>query len=227
MDYWYLVLVVPMIILSLIAQIAVKSTFAKYSKIASHRRITGAQAAQNVLNSNGVYNVAVVPTAGELTDNFNPQTNKINLSENVYDSTSVAALGVACHEAGHAVQHANGYSPIKARTAVFPVVNVASTLSVPLIIIGWILSADMFVYVGIVLFSFVVLFHLITLPVEFDASHRAIRALSSSGMLSDEELSGAKKVLRAAAMTYVAAFAVSLAQLLRFVLIASSGRRRR
>ncbi len=227
MDIWYIVLVLPAIILSLVAQSSVHSTYKKYAQIASRKGITGAQAALNVLRSNGINDVSIVPISGSLTDNFNPKTKQISLSEGVYASSSVAALGIACHEAGHAVQHATGYSPIKWRTAVLGAANIGSTLSMPLIILGFILSSMLFVEIGIILFGFVVVFHLVTLPVEFNASRRAVKALESGGMLSSDELDGTKKVLRAAAMTYVASFAVSLAQFLRFILIFSSGRRRK
>lgn len=226
-DYWYVVLVVPAIILSLIAQISVKTTYSRYSRMASSSGLTGAQAAMSVLRNHGVFDVSVGQIAGTLTDNFDPRKKHISLSQGVYDSSSVAALGVACHEAGHAVQYAEGYTPIKIRNTILPVANFGSGLSVPLIFVGFLFNWGILVDIGIALFMFVVLFQLVTLPVEFDASRRAVKSLESSGMLSSEELSGTKKVLRAAAMTYVAAFAVSLAQLLRLILIASGNNRRR
>ena len=195
--------------------------------MASSSGLTGAQAAMSVLRNHGVFDVSVGQIAGTLTDNFDPRKKHISLSQVVYDGSSVAALGVACHEAGHAVQYAEGYTPIKIRNTILPVANFGSGLSVPLIFVGFLFNWGILVDIGIALFMFVVLFQLVTLPVEFDASRRAVKSLESSGMLSSEELSGTKKVLRAAAMTYVAAFAVSLAQLLRLILIASGNNRRR
>ena len=231
-DMTYLVLVLPCIILSLWASMNVKSTFNKYSDKYSARRITGAQAAQRVLQTNGVSNVRVEKVSGHLTDHFDPRSNVIRLSEQVYDSTSIAAIGVACHEAGHAVQHATQYFPIKLRTAVIPVTNIGSRLAMPLILIGILLSylgnfSYTLVYLGIGCFALTLVFELITLPVEFNASHRAIHAIEEYGMLTSDELKGAKKTLKAAALTYIAAAAVTLAQLLRLILLFGNRGRRR
>jgi len=229
-DWTYLVLVLPFVILSLIASHNVNSTFDKYSKIRSHRGLTGAQAAARVLQANGVANIRIERISGQLTDHFDPRTNVIRLSDNVYDSNSVAAIGVACHEAGHAVQYAVGYGPIRLRAAIIPITNIGSKLAMPLILIGLLLEffaevSNIFVVLGVICFSLSVVFQFVTLPVEFNASRRAINAISDSYILTDDELRGAKKTLTAAAMTYVAATAVALMQLLRLIMI--FGRRRR
>ena len=208
----------------------VNSTFKKYAKQFSRRRLTGAQAAQRVLSSNGVHGVRIERVGGSLTDHFDPKTNVIRLSDSVYDSTSTAAIGVACHEAGHAVQYAVGYAPIKLRAAIIPVTNFGTKIAWPLMLIGILLSSMSYafynlVYVGIACFSLSLVFQLITLPVEFNASRRAMQAIEEGGILYEDELIGARKTLTAAAMTYVAAVATSLVQLLR--LIAIYGRRRR
>lgn len=225
-DYTYLIFILPCLILSIICSANVNSTFKKYSQVRNTRNLTGAQAAQSVLMSHGVTGVTIEPVAGNLTDHFDPRTNTIRLSESVYNSTSVAAVGVAAHEAGHAVQHAQGYVPNKIRSVVVPVANFGSKLSWILIFIGLLLPVEfsVVVYIGIFLFSFSVLFTLITLPVEFNASKRALQTIESTNMLNGEEYRGAKKTLSAAAMTYVAAAATSVASLLRLILIA---RRRR
>ena len=230
-DWTYLVLVLPCILLSLWASSSVKSTFRRYSTQYSTRRITGADAAAKVLRNNGVQNVRIERISGNLTDHFDPKTNVIRLSDSVYDSTSTAAIGVACHEAGHAVQYATHYVPIKPRAAIIPVTNFGSKLAMPLILIGILLSfagnlSYTLVYLGIACFSLSLIFQLITLPVEFNASRRAIRAIEDAGILSAQELVGARKTLKAAAMTYVAATAVSLTQLLRLIVL-FGGRRRR
>lgn len=229
-DWTYIVLVLPCLILSLWASSSVKNTFNRYSKQYSLRGITGADAAQRVLSSHGIRNVRIERVAGSLTDHYDPKTNIIRLSDDVYNSTSTAAIGVACHEAGHAVQYAKNYAPIKLRAAIIPVTNFGSKLAMPLILLGVLFSflgslSYTLVYLGIACFSLSLIFQLITLPVEFNASRRAIRAISDTGILTQQELTGARKTLKAAAMTYVAATAVSLAQLLR--LIAIFGRRRR
>lgn len=223
-DYYYLILVVPVIILSLIVQIVLKSTYAKYSKVGNMRNITGAQAAQLVLNHYGITDVAILPGRGTLTDHYDPTKKKIVLSEGVYNSTSIAAIGVACHEAGHAAQHAQGYVPIKIRNSILPVCNLGSTLSMPLLLIGVFVSFYPLIWIGIAFFSFTAIFQLATLPVEFNASSRAISVIESNGLLAAQEQKGAVKVLKAAAVTYVAALAVSLANLLRLIL--SFGRKR-
>ena len=226
----YLYLLLPAVILSLWASSKVKSTFNKYSKQYSAAHITGAQAAQRILDANGLSNVRIERISGSLTDNYNPKENVIRLSQSVYDSFSTAAIGVAAHEAGHALQYAQEYAPIKIRAAIIPATNIGSKLALPLIIIGIILSRMSiellaFAYVGIICFAVCALFQLVTLPVEFHASHRALKAIEGQGMLSDVELEGSRKVLTAAAMTYVAALAVTLAQLLRFLMLVNGNRR--
>lgn len=228
-DYTYLVLVLPCVILSLWASASVNSTFKKYSSQISMRQITGAEAAQRVLQYNGVSNVRIERVSGNLTDHFDPTTNVIRLSDSVYDNPSTAAIGVACHEAGHAVQYAQSYAPIKLRAAIIPITNIGSKLAMPLILLGLLLSyfgsySYTLVYLGIACFGLSLVFQLITLPVEFDASKRALATIDQAGLLTPEEATGAKKTLTAAAMTYVAATAVSLAQLLRLMIL--FGRRR-
>ena len=203
----------------------VNSTFKKYAQQFSRRRITGAQAAQRVLNANGVSGVRIERVAGKLTDHFDPKTNVIRLSEGVYDSASTAAIGVACHEAGHAVQYALGYAPIKLRAAIIPLTNFGTKIAWPLMLLGLLLSSMSYafynlVYVGIACFSLSLVFQLVTLPVEFNASRRAVTAIAEGGILYEDELIGAKKTLRAAALTYVAAAVTSLLSLLRLILIA-------
>ena len=230
-DWTYVVLVLPCVLLSLWASSSVNSTFKRYSQQFSRRGITGAQAAERVLRGNGVTGVRVERVSGNLTDHYDPRTNVIRLSDSVYGSTSTAAIGVACHEAGHAVQYAQSYGPIKLRAAIVPITNIGSKLAMPLILVGLLLAAFEnlsygFVYLGIACFGLSLVFQLITLPVEFNASRRAMEAIESSELLTGEEQRGARKTLTAAAMTYVAATAVSLAQLLRLILI-FGGRRRR
>lgn len=230
-DTTYLTLVLPCILISLWASSNVKSTFKKYSKQFSTRRITGAQAAQQVLRANGVYGVRIDRVSGDLTDHFDPQTNVIRLSDSVYDSTSTAAIGVACHEAGHAVQYAENYAPIKLRAAIIPLTNFGSKIAMPLILAGILLTSlgsfsDTLVYLGIAAFGLSLVFQLVTLPVEFNASRRAMAAIEQTGMLTQEEQRGARKTLTAAALTYLAATAVALAQLLRLILIFGNRRRR-
>ena len=229
-DWTYLVFVLPCLILSVWASGNVNSTFKKYSKQYSSRRITGAEAAQRVLTANGVRGVRIDRVSGNLTDHYDPRTNVIRLSDSVYSSTSTAAIGVACHEAGHAVQYAQSYAPIKLRAAIIPITNFGSRLAMPLILLGILLSflgemSYFFVYLGIACFGLSLVFQLITLPVEFNASRRAMEAISQSNLLTEAEQTGARKTLSAAALTYVAATATALAQLLR--LIAIFGRRRR
>lgn len=221
---WTMLIIIPGVILSMIAQIKVKSTFEKYSRKQNFSGMTGADAAEAVLHMNGIYDVRVVHISGDLNDHYSPKEKVIRLSDRVYGSSSIAAVGVAAHEAGHAVQHAKGYVPVKLRTAIVPTVNIGSWLSMPLLIIGIILAYDPLVYLGIAFFSFVVIFQLVTLPVEFNASGRAIKALSDRRILSGEELAGAKSVLTAAAMTYVAALVSSVLSLLRIILIANRRR---
>ena len=215
-----------MLIVSLWAQIKVKTTYQKYSTVHSRSGMTAEVAVRKILDSNGLFNVGITRVPGELTDHYDPRTNTIALSDSVYGSTSVAAIGVAAHEAGHAIQHAVGYGPIKLRTALVPVTNIGSHLSMPLFIIGILLANEYLAYAGIILFSLTVVFQLVTLPTEFNASRRAVKALGGYGYMNDDELKGTKKVLSAAAMTYLAALFVALASLLRLLLIVSGGRRR-
>ena len=226
----YLYIVLPAVLLALMASARVKSTFKKYSRQLSASNISGAQAAQRVLYANGLTNTRIERIAGSLSDHYDPKENVIRLSQPVYDSTSTAAIGVACHEAGHALQYAQNYAPIKLRAAIIPATNLGSKLAIPLVILGIIMSyyAESFItiaYIGIVFFTVCVIFQLVTLPVEFNASHRALLAIEGQGILSESELKGSRKVLSAAAMTYVAALAVSLAQLLRLLILVGGGRR--
>lgn len=219
-DPLFVVLVVPALLFTLWAQFKVKSSFNKYSQEQTTNGITGAQAAAEILRQAGVSGVRIERVQGHLSDHFDPRDNVIRLSSSVHDAATVAAVGVAAHEAGHAIQYAEGYSPMKVRAAIIPVTNLGSKLAMPLIFIGLIVGAMGLVNLGIILFGAVVLFQLVTLPVEFNASSRAIAALDGNAMLTPFELSGSKKVLTAAALTYVAALAVSLAQLIRFIAIA-------
>lgn len=221
----YCLLLIPVMILSLWAQAQVSGNFKRYNRVSNRRRITGAQAAEAVLRANGVYGVAVTSTWGELTDHYDPRDNTIYLSQAVYSSPSVAAVGVAAHEAGHAVQYAVGYAPIRLRSAIVPMTNLGSRCSVILLFIGLMLYSQSLFLAGIVLFSLTTFFQLVTLPVEFNASRRALETIEGQGLLDDEELDGARKVLRAAALTYVAALLVALGNLLR--LLALRGRRER
>lgn len=228
-DWTYLVIVLPCILLSLWASSRVNSTFKKYAKQISSRHITGAEAAERVLRANGVYGVQIQRVSGNLTDHYDPKSNVIRLSDSVYSNASTAAIGVACHEAGHAVQYAENYFPIKLRAAIIPITNFGSKLAMPLILIGILLSflgnfSYTLVYLGILCFALSLVFQLVTLPVEFNASRRALEAIDQAELLTAEERKGAKKTLSAAAMTYVAAAAVALAQLLRLILL--FGRRR-
>lgn len=223
-DIYYFLLVVPAFLLALGAQIMVKSTYSKMSRIRNSRNLTGAQAAARVLYEHGITNVRIERVAGTLSDHYDPRSNVIRLSEGVYDSASVAAVGVACHEAGHAVQHAQNYVPIKIRNAIIPVCNIGSTIGLPLAFIGLILDFGFLFWLGILLYGLVALFQFVTLPVEFNASRRALQAIESTGMLSGDEYKNARKVLTAAAMTYVAALAVSIANLLRLILRANNRR---
>lgn len=226
-DYSYFIFMLPAIIVTMIAQVRVQSAFRKYSQVGTMRNMTGAQAADAVARFGGAYGVQVQRVAGSLTDNFDPRSNIISLSQDVYSASTVAAVGVAAHEAGHAIQNAKGYFPNKIRTALVPVTNIGSRIAVPLVILGLILPVqyDFVVYAGIVLYSLAVLFQLATLPVEFNASFRAIHALNESGILYPDELEGAKQVLTAAALTYVAASFTAIMTLLRLLTIAGNRRR--
>lgn len=224
-DYYYFLLVVPAFIFSVIMQIKVKGAYKKYSAVSNGRGISGAQAAMRVLYHYGIRDVRVERIAGNLTDHYDPRTNVIRLSEGVYDSTSVSAVGIACHEAGHAAQHAESYTPIRVRNAILPVCNIGSSLGLPLAIVGLFMGFRPLVLAGIILYAFVAVFQIVTLPVEFNASRRAMQVIDEDGMLEENEARGAKKVLWAAAMTYVAALAVSLANLLRLILRMNNNRR--
>lgn len=217
-DYYYLILVVPALILSLIAQVSVKSTYKSMSRIQNSRNITGADAAARVLSYYGINNVRIEPVNGELTDHYDPRANVIRLSSKVFSGSSIAAVGIACHEAGHAAQHAQNYSPIKVRNAILPFANIGSSAGIWLAIIGYFLNFGLLIDIGIILFAAVVLFQLVTLPIEFNASLRAMKVIDETGMLNSEEQKGTKKVLTAAAMTYVAALIVSIMSLLRLIL---------
>ena len=223
-----MILVLIGVFLSLGASAKVKSTYARFSRVRSMTGMTGAEAARQLLNSQGIYDVQIRQVAGSLTDHYDPRTKTVNLSESVYGSTSVAAIGVAAHECGHAIQHQQGYVPLTLRSAIVPVANLGSTLAWPLILIGLFFTSNtgtFLIDLGILCFSFAVLFQLVTLPVEFNASHRALRILGEQGILSDSELPYTRKVLKAAALTYVASAAASILQLLRLVLL-FGGRRR-
>ena len=225
--YWdsTIIILIPAIIFSIVAQIMVKSAFSEYSKVRNSRGLTGADAAREILDRNGLTNVRIEHISGSLTDHYDSKANVIRLSDDVYGSATVAAVGVAAHEAGHAVQYAEGYYPIKIRNAIIPVTRFGSSLSTPLVILGLALSWDFLITAGILLFCAVVLFQAITLPVEFNASGRALKTLRSSHFLEDDEMKGARSVLTAAAMTYVAAMLSALLSLVRLLVI--SGRRRR
>lgn len=215
----YCVLLIPVMLLSLWAQLQVSRTFRKYSGKINRRHLTGARAAEAVLRANGVYNVPVRPCQGSLTDHYDPRSNTIFLSEPVYAAATVAAVGVAAHEAGHAVQYAKDYAPIRLRSAIVPVTRVGSQLSVILLLIGMLLYSQSLFLIGILLFSLTTFFQLVTLPVEFNASHRALETIAGQDLLDGDELRGARRVLKAAALTYVAALLMSALQLLRYVLI--------
>lgn len=225
-DFSYLVLVVPAILLGLWAQARVQSTYARYSQVRAVRGITADQVARRILDANGLRDVSIQRIAGSLTDHYDPRERVVRLSETVYGSPSIAAIGVAAHEVGHAVQHATGYAPLKLRTAIVSVTNIGSTLSMPLILIGILLNSSRLALVGVALFGLVAVFQLVTLPVEFNASSRALATLDGMDILGREELGGARQVLTAAALTYVAALIQSLAQLLRLLLLVGGNRRR-
>ena len=218
-DPTYFLLIIGMI-LSMAASARVKSTFSIYSRVRSASGLTGAEAARRIHHMAGITDVTVVPISGSLTDHYDPRNKQLALSQDVYDRTSVAAIGVAAHECGHAIQDAQNYVPLNLRSAIVPVANIGSTLSWPLFLAGLILSIRPLLTLGILLFSFAVLFQLVTLPVEFNASARALKMLGSSGMLGTDEVKSAKKVLTAAALTYVAALASSILQLLRLIILA-------
>ncbi len=219
-SYWlYLIIVGPTLIFAIAAQIKVKNNFNKYSTVLSKRRLTGANAAQMVLDFYGIHNVRIERVAGRLSDHYDPKSNVIRLSDAVFSSCSVAAIGVACHEAGHAAQHAQNYAPIKLRNSIIPICNIGSYLGIPLACIGLFMNSDMLINIGLALYSLIAVFQFITLPVEFNASRRAVDVISQANILDESEIIGTRKVLSAAAMTYVAALATSLANLLRFIIL--------
>ena len=218
-DRYYILLVIPSMLIALWAQMRVKSTFAKYSREGTYGGLTGAQAARRILDANGLTDVRIEPVRGSLTDHYDPRDKVVRLSMDVYGCDTVAAVGVAAHETGHAIQHAVGYFPLQLRNAIIPITNIGSQLSIPLVFIGYFLGMQPLVSLGILLFSLVTVFQLITLPVEFNASRRALATLDEYGMVNDYEHEGVRKVLSAAALTYVAALIVSLANLLRLILL--------
>ena len=224
-DPYYWILIVPSLLLAVLAQMMVSTNFKKSSAVYNQRGYTGADAARMILDSNGLYHVRIERVHGNLTDHYDPKDEVIRLSDSVYGSASVAAVGVAAHEAGHAVQHATGYVPIRIRSAIIPITQIGSQLSIPLILLGFLFQFQPLVFAGILFYATAALFQLVTLPVEFNASSRAMKVLEQSEMLTGDELTGAARVLRAAAMTYVAALLTALAQLLRLILI-FGGRRR-
>lgn len=222
----YVYLVLPAVLIAMWAQLNVNSTFKKYSKIPLRNNMTGYEAARMVLDQNGLENVRVERVSGHLTDHYDPRSNVIRLSDSTYASNSAAAAGVAAHEAGHAVQHAKGYLPIKIRTALIPVTQIGSNLAMPLVLLGIILSLPMLAYIGVAAFGAATVFQLVTLPVEFNASARALKALNASSDFDKSEVKNAKRVLTAAALTYVAALFVSLANLLRLLFLVNNSKRR-
>ncbi len=237
-DYSYIILVLPAVILSIIAQILVKGSFSKYNKILSKRGITGAQAAQYLLQKNGIYDVQITHIKGSLTDNYNPSNKILSLSDSTYYSTSIAAIGVAAHETGHAIQHATGYKALSLRRTLVPAANIGSRFGPTIAILGIIFgntakASELFsLYqlitdIGIILFGIAVLFYLITLPVEFNASHRALKILDETNTLDEYELKGTKKVLTAAALTYIASALTAIGSLLRLILLSNSRNNRR
>ncbi len=230
-DWTFIVLVIPALLVATIASARVKSVFRNYSTVGNMRGLTGAQAARTLLDRNGLNHIRVEGVAGELTDHYDPENGVIRLSQPVYNQATISAVGVACHEAGHAIQHANDYTPLKIRNAIIPVTNFGSKMAVPLVIIGLLLASFsqyfiLIAYLGILGFVLSVVFQLVTLPTEYDASHRALACIEEYGLLTEDERAGAKKVLSAAAMTYLAALAVSLAQLLRLLIIVAGNNRR-
>ena len=230
LDMTYIVLVLPAVIFSLWASWNVKHTYKKYAKQLNSRGLTGASAARRILDANGLQNIPVERISGELTDHYDPEARVVRLSDAVWDGTSTAAVGVACHEVGHAIQNAENYLPVKIRQAIIPATNIGAKLSVPLLIAGLVLCGFIpqliyLAYVGVAAYGLCALFQLVTLPTEFDASRRALRTIDGMGLLEGEEYAGAKKVLTAAALTYVAALATTLMQLLRFLIILNDRRR--
>ncbi len=231
LDLTYIVLVLPAVLLSLWASWNVKHTFTKYAKQQNSRGLTGAEAARRLLDANGLRDVPVERISGSLTDHYDPEARAVRLSDSVWGSSSTAAVGVACHEVGHAIQNAEGYLPVRIRQAIIPATNIGAKLSIPLLMAGLVLSgfSQVFLYLayaGVLLYTLCAVFQIVTLPTEFDASRRALSSIESLGLLADgEELQGARKVLRAAALTYVAALATTLVQLLRFLILINNRKR--
>lgn len=226
-DSIYWIILIPVLLLSVYAQAQVSGSFNRYSQVKNRRHVTGAQAAYEVLLANGVTDVAIQPCRGKLTDHYDPRDNTIYLSEPVYNADTVAAVGVAAHEAGHAVQYAVGYGPIRLRSAIIPVTQFGSQFAFIALVLGMVLYVQPLFAIGIVLFATTTVFQLVTLPVEFDASARALGTIEGSSLLEEDERKGAAKVLRSAALTYVAALLMSLLQLLRYLLIFSGRNNRR
>ena len=225
-DSTYLLVLIGAV-LCIWAQMRVKSTYKKYARVRSRSGMTGAQAAQRILQLSGIYDVRIEHVRGELTDHYDPSGKVLRLSDSVYGSDSIAAIGVAAHECGHAVQHDKGYAPLNFRTALVPVANIGSRIGIPIIILGAVLSMNQpLIHIGIWIFALAVLFQLVTLPVEYNASGRALAMLGNYGMLAQDEVKGCRKVLSAAALTYVAAAATAVLQLLRLILLFGGGRRR-
>jgi Zn-dependent membrane protease YugP len=224
MDYYYIILVIPAMILAAWAQFKVKSTYNKFSRVSNNKGITGAYAAQAVLTHYGITDVRIEQVSGKLTDHYDPKAKVIRLSQGVYGSTTIAAVGIACHEAGHAAQHAQNYAPIKIRNSLVPICNIGSTLGIPLAILGYFLGFEPLVSIGLLLYAAIALFQVVTLPVELNASKRAMKVIDETGLLYDDEQGGAKKVLTAAAMTYIASMLVAIANLLRLILRFSNRR---
>ncbi len=217
-DYYYFILVIPALLVSLWAQLRVKTTYSKMSRVMNSRGLTGAEAAQNVLRFYGITDVRLEQVSGTLTDHYDPKEKVIRLSQGVYGASTIAAVGIACHEAGHAAQHAQAYKPIAVRNALVPVANIGSASGLWIALLGLAMNWTIVIQIGIILYAFVALFQLVTLPVEFNASSRALKVIDETAMLQGEEYKGAKKVLSAAAMTYVAALLVSVMSLLRVIL---------
>ncbi len=224
MDYYYIILVIPAMLLAVWAQFKVKSTYNKFSKVSNNKGITGAYAAQAVLTHYGITDVRIEQVSGKLTDHYDPKAKVIRLSQGVYGSTTIAAVGIACHEAGHAAQHAQNYAPIKIRNSLVPICNIGSSLGIPLAILGYFLGFEPLVSIGLLLYAAIALFQVVTLPVELNASKRAMKVIDETGLLYDDEQGGAKKVLTAAAMTYIASMLVAIANLLRLILRFSNRR---
>ncbi len=223
-DSYYLLLVIPAVLIALWAQVNVSSTFRKYNNVRNVKGVSADEVARRILDENGLYHIRIERVSGNLSDHYDPRTHVVRLSDSTYGNSSVGAIGVAAHEVGHAIQHATGYLPIKIRQAIIPVTQIGSSIAIPLAILGIVMSWNFLITLGILLFSAVVLFQLVTLPVEFNASNRAMKTLEAQNILKGGELVGAKRVLRAAALTYVAALIVAVANLIR--LIALSNRRR-